>query len=196
MGWFMQEHDIYIGSMLEELNLRFAPSQGSEAHYGGVEEMAELQKEFKIFKAGRTFRTSVSALNIGARNNEIRNRWLNLLGALAKHPSNVKGKNGDEAIVDAIAKNLAAKKPLPVYFTSHDMRGAEENAQVKVTHGHRALHYLEQDYLAISLPMQSVQAANEARAARAAARGQQGKSAVSSRKPATKKTTKAKKSGS
>jgi hypothetical protein len=195
MGWFMQEHDIYIGSMLEELNLRFAPSQGTDAHYGGVDEMAELQKEFKIFKKGRSFRTSVSVLNIGARNNEVRNRWLNLLGALAKHASNVKGKNGDEAIVDAIAKNLASKKPLPVYFTSHDMRGSEENAQVKVMHGHRALHYLEQEYLSISLPMQSVQAANEARAARAAARAQPAKGGASTKQPAAKKPTGAKKQG-
>lgn len=174
MGWFMQEHDIYIGSMLEELNLRFAPSQGKDSHFGGIEEMAELQKEFKIFKKGRSFRTSVGVLNLGARNNEVKNRWLDLVGALAKHPSNVKGKNGDEAIVDALAKNLAAKKPLPVYFTSHSMVGGGENAEVKITHGHRALHYLEQDYITVSLPMQSVKAANDARAARAAAKGTAG----------------------
>jgi hypothetical protein len=186
MGWFMQEHDIYIGSMLDELNLRFAPSQGKDSHFGGIEEMAELQKEFKIFKKGRSFRTSVGVLNLGARNNEVKNRWLNLVGALAKHPSNVKALNGDEAIVGAIAKNLAAAKPLPVFFTSHDMRGSDENAQVKVTHGHRAVHYLEQDYLTISLPMQSVQAANQARAARAAAKGK------AQPKPAAKKSGKKK----
>jgi hypothetical protein len=163
MGWFMQEHDIYIGSILEELNLRFAPSPGGPAHFGGIDEMAQLQKEFKIFKRGRPLRTSVSVLNLGSRNNEVKNRWLEMLGALAKHPSNVKGKNGDEAIVDALVKNLAAKKPLPVYFTSHNMAGGGEDAQVKITHGHRALHYLEQDYLTVSLPMQSVQAAKKAK---------------------------------
>lgn len=178
MGWFMQEHDIYIGAMLEELNLRFAPPQGKDGHFGGIEEMIELQKEFKLFKKGRSFRTSISVFGLGAsRSNEVKNRWLALVGALAKHPSNVKGKNGDQAIVDAILKNFAAKKPLPVYFTSHDMRGAEENAQVKVLPNHRALHYLEQEYLTISLPMQSVKAANEARAARAASRAGDDKAA-------------------
>lgn len=27
MGFFMKEHDIYVGSMLDELNLRFAPTR-------------------------------------------------------------------------------------------------------------------------------------------------------------------------
>ena len=53
MGWFMKEHDIYIGSMLDELNLRFAPSQGLATHQGGIDEMVALQKEFKILKKER-----------------------------------------------------------------------------------------------------------------------------------------------
>lgn len=167
MGWFMKENDIYIGSMLDELNLRFAPSQGLATHHGGIEEMTALQKEFKILKKGRSFKTSVAALNLGARNNEVKNRWLDLVGALSKHASNVPKQDGDAAIVNALVKNLAAKAPLPVYFTSHPM---QENAQVKITGKSRPVHYLEQDYLTVSLPMQSVQAANAARKAKAAAK--------------------------
>ena len=167
MGWFMKEHDIYVGSMLDELNLRFAPSQGPATLYGGVEEMAALQKEFKILKKGRPFRTSASALNLGARNNEVKNRWLEVLGSLSKYPSNVPKQDGDAAIVNALLKNLAAKAPLPVYFTTHPM---QDVAQVKITDKSRPVHYLEQDYLTISLPMQSVQAANAARKARTAAK--------------------------
>lgn len=170
MGYFMKEHDIYIGSMLDELNLRFAPPQGKDTHHGGIEEMVALQKEFKIFKKGRSFKTSVAALNLGARNNEVKNRWYDLLGALAKHDSNRPKQNGDVAIVNAIIKNLASKAPLPVYFVSHDMRGGKENAQVKIMDKSRPVHYLEQDYLTISLPMQSVQAANAARQVKAAAK--------------------------
>ncbi|MDO8388226.1 MAG: hypothetical protein Q7T13_17755 [Polaromonas sp.] len=158
----MKEHDIYIGTMLDELNLRFAPSQGKESHFGGIDEMVALQKEFKIFKKGRSFRTSCAVLNLGARNNEVKNRWQALLGNLAKHDSNVKGQNGDAAIVAAIMKNLAAKTPLPVFFTSHDMRGAKENSEVKITANTRPIHYLEQDYLSISLPMQPVSAVSKA----------------------------------
>lgn len=154
MGWFMKEHDIYVGSMLDELNLRFAPSQGMESHQGGVEEMAALQTEFKLFKKGRAFKTSCAALNLGARNNEAKNRWYKFLTSLQKHESNVKGLDGDQAIVAAIVKNLGATKPLPIFFTSHDMRGDKANSQVKITGISRPIHYLEQDYLTISLPMQ------------------------------------------
>ncbi len=178
MGWFMKEHDIYIGSMLDELNLRFAPPQGKDTHQGGIEEMVALQKEFKIFKKGRSFKTSVMALNLGARNNEVKTRWYALVGALSKHDSNRPKQNGDVAIVNALIKNLASKNPLPVYFTSHDMRGEKQNAEVKITDKGRPVHYLEQDYLTISLPMQSVQAANAAR---------QSKAAVKPAKPRTKK---------
>ena len=167
MGWFMKENDIYIGSMLDELNLRFAPSQGLATHHGGIEEMVALQKEFKILKKGRAFKTSVAALNLGSRNNEVKNRWLDLVGALSKHTSNIPKLDGDAAIVNSLVKNLAAKAPLPVYFTSHPM---QENAQVKITDKSRPVHYLEQDYLTISLPMQSVQAANAARKVKAAAK--------------------------
>ena len=163
----MKENDIYIGSMLDELNLRFAPSQGLATHHGGIDEMVALQKEFKILKKGRAFKTSVAALNLGARNNEVKNRWLDLLGALSKHTSNTPKLDGDAAIVNSLVKNLAAKAPLPVYFTSHPM---QENAQVKITDKSRPVHYLEQDYLTISLPMQSVQAANAARKVKAAAK--------------------------
>ncbi|MES2383794.1 MAG: hypothetical protein V4593_04545 [Pseudomonadota bacterium] len=167
MGFFMKEHDIYIGTMLDELNLRFAPSQGKESHFGGIDEMVALQKEFKIFKKGRSFKTSCAVLNLGARNNEVKNRWQALLGNLAKHDSNVKGQNGDAAIVAAIMKNLSSKTPLPVFFTSHDMRGVKENAEVKITAKTRPIHYLEQDYLSISLPMQPVSAVKKASAKKA-----------------------------
>lgn len=166
MGWFMQKHDIYVGSILDELNLRFAPAQGPGL-FGGVEEMAALQKEFKIFKDGRSFRASSAVLNIGARNTEAKNGWLEYLGSLHQHPSNNASQDGDAAIVRALKKNLASKAPLPVYFTSHDL---QENEMVKITEKARPVHYLEQDYLVISLPMQSIQAARASMRGKARAR--------------------------
>ena len=156
MGWYMQKHDLYIGSILEELNLRFAPGLGSDELFGGVEEMVALQKEFEIFKEGRSFRASAALMNVCARNNETKNKWLAYLGSLAKHPSNLDGLTGDAAIVRALVRNLSSASPLPVYFTSHDL---QENEQVQVIETARPIHYLEQDYLVISFPMQSVQAA-------------------------------------
>ena len=170
MGWYMKEDDIYIGSLLAEMNVRFAPSQGKDELYGGIDEMVALQKEFKIFKKGRSFKTSLSVLNIGARGNLLKNRWQSLLGNLVKQPSNQGSQNGDVAIVTAIIKNLASKKPLPVFFRDHDMRGDKANSEVKIIDKARPIHYLEQDYLVISLPMQSIQAATASLKARTAAR--------------------------
>jgi hypothetical protein len=167
MGAFMKDHDIYIGTMLEDLNLRFAPSQGRTTHFGGIEEMVALQKEFKIFKKGRSFKTSCTILNLGARNNEVKNLWQNMLANLSRHPSAQKGKDGDSAIVDALIKNLSSATPLPVYFTSHDMRGDASNVQVKITPKSRPVHYLEQDYMTISLPMQPASAAKKPAAKKA-----------------------------
>jgi hypothetical protein len=161
MGHFLKDHDIYIGSILEDLNLRFAPSQGRATHFGGIEEMAALQEEFKIFKKGRSFKLSCAALNLESRNNEVKTLWQGLLANLARHPTAKKGENGDTAIVNALIKNLAAAKPLPVYFTSHDMRGGASNAEVKITPRSRPVHYMEQDYLTISLPMQPASAAKK-----------------------------------
>lgn len=161
MGQFMKDHDIYIGTMLEDLNLRFAPSQGSKTYFGGIEEMVALQKEFKIFKKGRSFETSCALLNLGARNNELKELWKSLLRNLCKHPSSKGHEHGDIAIVSALIKNLASSTPLPVYFTSHDMRGDASNVEVKITPKSRPLHYMEQDYMTISLPMQPASAAKK-----------------------------------
>lgn len=158
MGYFMKENDIYIGTMLDELNLRFAPSQGKDTHFGGIQEMAAIQSEFKVFKKGRSFKTSCTVLNLAARNNEVKNLWLKLLGNLNRHDSNHKNQDGDAAIVSAVIKNLASKNPMPIYFTSHDMRGPKENSQVIITETSRPVHYLEQDYITISLPMQPISA--------------------------------------
>ncbi len=152
MGAFMREHDIYVDSLLDQLNLRFAPSQGKDTHYGGLDEMIALQKEFKIFKKGRSFKTSVGALNIGATNTEAKNRLLDYFGNLSKHDSNIPKHNGDVGIVNALIKNLASKKPLPVYFTFHDMRAAKGNTRVLIDGKGRPLPFFKRDYLTISFP--------------------------------------------
>jgi hypothetical protein len=157
VGYFLQEHDIYVGSLFDELNVRFAPGQRhakapemKRTHFGGIDEMVALQKEFKIFKKGRSFMMSVRLLNVGAFNNDAKNRWHDYLASMAERPSNKAGKNGDAAIVDALVKNLASKSPLPVHFSSHDMR---EDERVLIADKAKPLHYMNADYLSVSLPM-------------------------------------------
>lgn len=167
MGVFMKEHDIFVGSMLDELNVRFAPSQvRGNSLVGGIQEMAALQKEFRIFKKGRSFETSVSALNFGAWNVEARVGWNAYLATLQQYDSNKSSLDGDAAIVQAIAKNLASPKPLPVYFTSHDMRTSADANRVLVSERARPLFYLDVDYLVISFPMQPHPTAAPAKPAR------------------------------
>jgi len=161
MGFFMKEHDVHVESLLGELNVRFGPTPSKKSHFGGIAEMVELQKEFKIFKRGRSFRTSVAVLNIGATNAEARNRMLEYFGNLSKHESNVAGQNGDAAVVNAIVKNLASKNPLPVYFTYHDMRAAKGNTRVLITDKSRPIPYFQHDYLTISIPTKALPAAKK-----------------------------------
>ncbi|HVZ45965.1 MAG TPA: hypothetical protein VHA82_19310 [Ramlibacter sp.] len=155
MGYFMREHDIYVGSMLDDLNQRFAPSAPGSEQKGGIREMAELQKEFGIFKEGRALRTSVMALHLGnGANHEAKNRFLLYLASLRGVKSNVKGLKGEAAIVQALVRNFAAKSPLPVYFEGHDLRGEGEAAGVIIRENAKPLFYMHEAYLSISLPMQ------------------------------------------
>lgn len=156
MGWFMKEHDVHVENLLGQLNVRFGPTPNKKSHFGGINEMAALQKEFKIFKKGRTFRSSVAVLNVGASNAEARNRLLDYFGNLSHHDSNVAGQNGDTAIVNAIIRNLAATKPLPIYFTYHDMRAEKGNTRVLITENSRPIPYFKQDFLTISLPTKAL----------------------------------------
>lgn len=152
MGYFLKDHDIHVVSLLDQMNLRFAPSQGRKTHFGGIEEMVALQKEFKIFKKNRPFKTSVAVLNIGGGNNELKTLMHQYLDNLASHESNKPNQNGDAAIVNALIRNLASKSPLPVYFTFHDMRAEKGNTRVLITDSGRPLPFVNHDYLTISLP--------------------------------------------
>lgn len=172
MGDFMKENDIYVESLLNQLSLRFAPPTGHPDHYGGLEEMVALQKEFKIFKRGRSFKTSAAVLNIGGgSNNAARNRLQEYFGNLSQHASNVTGQNGDEAIVNALIKNLAADKPLPVLFTYHDMRAEKGNTRVLINRKERAISYFPHEYLVISFPTREATASRKAVAASKSKRG-------------------------
>lgn len=153
MGVFMKEHDVYVGHLQEQLNLRFAPNLGKNNQHG-LAEMIQLQNEFAIFKEGRTFESSIAALNLaGQTHQDVKDGFHGYLRSLRKVKSNVAGQSGDQAIVKAIAKNLAAKKPLPVYFELHDMNAGDSDNRVLITPSGRPLFYMDQDYLVVSLPL-------------------------------------------
>ena len=147
MGFFMREDDTYISSLIDLFNLRFAPVPFSrdldrESLYGGIEEMAQLQEHFRIFRNDRPFSESAAVLGLGGLYSaRAKNRWFTLLRHLPD--------NGDQQIADALVANLNKKPPLPCYMRAHD---AKSDSRVIITEG-RPLFYLEQDYLIFSLPM-------------------------------------------
>jgi hypothetical protein len=150
MGMFLIEYDIYIGSFLEMLNLRFTPPQGATNGIGGVEEMAELQGKFTIFAEGNTFRECVSVLGLGGLMNwEAKNRWFRLLDWLETVPSETT-EYGGPRIVSVIAENLASASPLPVHFTQHDMA---QDPRVLVRRNDTPRFYFVERFITISLPM-------------------------------------------
>lgn len=162
MGAYMKEDDCYIPSLLELLNLRFAPPQCEDEEYlGGLTEMIVLQKEFNVFQRGRPFVDSVRLLNLGGvLNARARNRWYRLLAGLENAGSNQRGKNGDQAIVGALIDDLARKGiptkpggPKPVFFMPHNSRKKPGNSVI-IDDG-KPIFYIELVYLTISIPMAS-----------------------------------------
>ena len=103
---------------------------------------------------------------------------------LATCSSDKPNENGDQRIVNALIANLARPDPLPCYMTAHEMDDPE-HGQVIVTENHRPLFYIEQDFLTISLPMQSKEKAAQGKRPRKKSGGQPG--AASTRPPAPRK---------
>jgi len=150
MGDKMQEDDIYIASLFDVLNLRFAPTPEPE-WMGGIKEMTALQKEFKIFQKGRSFKDSVAFMNMGGFwNSRAKTRWYELLEDLEKYGSN-KGQNANDDIVTALIANLESRNPLPIYFKAHNY-GDDKRVLIEDKNS-RPIFYIATDYLTISIPM-------------------------------------------
>lgn len=184
MGRIMQEDDLFIPGLLDLLNLRFGPSQGSGEAFGGIEELAELQRVFQIFQRGRSLRDCFAVLNLGGFwNVRAKNRWLTLIEDLSAYESDDPDENGNDRIMNVLIDNLQSRNPLPVLFQAHDSRGPD-GRRVIVRNSPTGLFYVEQEHIIVSLPMRPKTAP---RAAKKAAKAQ----------PAKKGATKAsKKAGS
>ena len=165
MGSGMMWYDNFIPGLFDLLNLRFAPPPQPtppEEWVGGIEEMAALQREFQVFREGRSFRDSAALLNVGGFWNwGARKKWYDLLSFYGQCESDVAGQNGDERIVGALIANLALERPWPVYFTAHEWA---EPPQVRLIGDPgnqrtltRPLFYMRQLYLVVSVPMRPQQ---------------------------------------
>ena len=158
MGRIMGEDDIHIGTLLDAMNHSFAPAQlpenqeKPEDYYGGIAELASLQREFGIFQEGRTFSRSMSLLGMGGMpNRRAHNRWLRLLEWLTRTKSTMGDLSGDAAIVKTIIENVSGSPSLPIHFTHHP---AGADPTVKISGPVQSLHYVHQDFIQISLPLE------------------------------------------
>ena len=141
MGARMIECDNQIPALLDFMSLRFSPPDGSgDDRYGGVEEMAQLQNEFGIFKKGRRLSHSINVLGLaGFASARVKNRWMKVLDDVV---------NGDE-IVDRIIANLASQKPAPMFFRA---TSPKEKFVATIIQG-RPLPFLDDNYIIVELPM-------------------------------------------
>jgi hypothetical protein len=159
----------YLGGFIEQLNVRFAAlptvqqvmGLSEEDRYGGIEELAAVQKEFKIFEKDVPFGKSANVLGMGgAENMRCKNRWIRLLSTLDRFGAIVDGetvkRNGNDAVVAAVIEALGANPPVPVYFKTHDY-GDQDAGAVLIDHNAQPAFYLQGTgtYTTISLPIQS-----------------------------------------
>jgi hypothetical protein len=148
MGALVWECDVLIPGMLQRLNLRFSPPEthkvgNADDDFGGVVEMAELQREFQVFKKGRSLAMSVKVLGLaGSESARARNRWLTLLDSLPNQ----------DKIVAAIVDNLASTKPRPMHF-----RAVPYTSTFEATINDRGRDPVPwdntNDYIVVSIPM-------------------------------------------
>jgi hypothetical protein len=153
VGEIVGDHDIYIASLLELLNIRFAPSERGYEDVSGIAEMAALQKKFAVFSDTHSFRDGVALLGLaGHWNWVLKQRWYRLLDFLGQCPSDQPGQNGDQRIVAVLKANLESQNPKPVHFTAHL---SSENPAVFVKDDDQAIFYMRSTFLTISLPMKA-----------------------------------------
>ncbi len=141
MGAYMLECDNQIPALLDLLNLRFGPADGTgDYRYAGIEEMAELQREFKVFKPGTPLSHSVKLLGLaGFQSALAKNRWLRLLDNLPNQTD----------VVRKIVDNLESQAPKPMYFRSVAFGG---DWTVMIATG-KPIPYDDHEYLIVSIPM-------------------------------------------
>lgn len=149
MGAFLKEDDIYVGSLLDLLNVRFGRRYGTTDD--GIDELKELQGEFGIFKSGRSLAQSLRVLNVGGSwNPHVKTQWFKYLVSLDSVASEQRGVKGGPALVDRLIDNFESKKTLAVYFEPHN---SDDNGDRVLLAVGRPLFFMLEDHLVVRLPM-------------------------------------------
>ena len=167
MGMFMGIDDMYIGGLLEVLNLHFGtfpniddkgedklePDESTmELNVTGIREIRAIQAEFQIFRTDKALVKSLRALGVGGHWNAfVKRKWFKLLNRLDKKPSSDPALTGGKAIVAALIDHLKVQDPDPVHFKAHDLR---TEPRVLIIKNDRPVFYIDRTFLTISIPME------------------------------------------
>jgi hypothetical protein len=153
--------------MLALLNRRFGPGQR-------IEEMVQLQEEFKVFSSNHKLEFSFRLLGIVPCDQFERNRWFDFLGRLATYPSDVPKLNGAQRVIAAFEQTLTFVKggTPPLHVTTHSMK---EDPRVTFALQGQPLIFTTQFYRILSIPtkpakevkQEAAQAARDRRAKKA-----------------------------
>ncbi|HLL29270.1 MAG TPA: hypothetical protein VKT73_16655 [Xanthobacteraceae bacterium] len=128
-------------SILVQINARFGMGDP-------IQEMVALQKEFRIFSNKHSLRSSFALLHIAPPPGKERQRWFRYLQQLRTYPSDKRGVNGADRIVQTIQHNLEASHPLPMRLTVHP---AKQNRAVTIKI-ERPIVFSKQKYVVVSVP--------------------------------------------
>jgi hypothetical protein len=143
MGGFVE--DGYLPGIQGQLNHRFGPGDP-------IEEMAGLQRAFRIFSPRHTLQQVAALLDIGPADTKQRQGWYRFLDSLKKLKSDDPKLNGHDLIVTALKRDLESKKPLPVFFVWHSAKEDPRVLARKPAEG-EALLFPKQVFLRISVPI-------------------------------------------
>ena len=133
--------------VIAQINARF---EAGEA----IQEMAALQKEFKIFSPKHSLYDSWLVLNIKAEDPRERARWKKWAEVYMKEqvPSDLKGVSGHDRLVRAYQENLESSHPLPMFYTHHL---AKDDPRVLVSTGIGPL-FCVAEHIITSIPIKPV----------------------------------------
>lgn len=129
--------------VLAQLNHRFCHDE--------IEEMAALQREFRMFSAQHGLRYAFALLNIEPDRSE-RTRWYEFLEKLKKYKSDQASQNGHDRIVSALKEDLESASPRPVFFTTHRAGTDAAAAAVTVSVG-TPIVFSDLEHVTISIPV-------------------------------------------
>jgi hypothetical protein len=134
-------HHYSTHELIAQKNKRFAAGDA-------IQEMVELQKEFKIFSKDHELYASFTLLNIRPSDSTQVSVWKNWLNYIKTYPSDRGSVNGHDRWVLAFQENLEDPKPLPMFITVHSR---VDDPNVKVYTG-KPIIFVPDQHIVVSIP--------------------------------------------